>query len=34
MSGKNYRDSVKAIDLTKAYEPADAIEAVLAKRHG
>ena len=30
MSGKNYRDSVKAIDLTKAYEPADAIEAVLA----
>ncbi|WP_251614431.1 50S ribosomal protein L1 [Pumilibacter muris] len=30
MSGKNYRDSVKVIDLTKAYEPADAIEAVLA----
>ena len=30
MSGKNYRDSVKAIELTKAYEPADAIEAVLA----
>ena len=30
MSGQNYIDSVKAIDLTKAYEPADAIEAVLA----
>ena len=30
MSGKNYRESVKALDLTKAYEPADAIEAVLA----
>ena len=30
MSGKNYRDSVKALDLTKAYEPADAIGAVLA----
>ena len=30
MSGKNYRESVKALDLTKAYEPADAINAVLS----
>ena len=30
MSGKNYRDSVKALDLTKAYEPADAMNAVIA----
>ncbi len=30
MSGKNYRDSVKALDLSKAYEPAEAISAVIA----
>lgn len=30
MSGKNYRESVKALDLTKAYEPADAMNAVIA----
>ena len=30
MSGKNYRDSVKALDLSKLYDPADAINAVIA----
>ena len=30
MSGKNYRESVKAIDLTKAYDPAEAMNAVVA----
>lgn len=30
MSGKNYRESVKALDLTKAYEPSEAIGAVIA----
>lgn len=29
MSGKNYRDSVKALDLTKYYEPNEAIDAVI-----
>jgi len=28
--GKNYQDSVKAYDLTKQYEAAEAVEAVLA----
>lgn len=30
MSGKNYRESVKAIEQGKAYEPNEAIDAVLA----
>ncbi|MDE6399137.1 MAG: 50S ribosomal protein L1 [Clostridiales bacterium] len=30
MSGKNYRESVKALDLAKAYEPSEAMNAVLA----
>ena len=30
MSGKNYRESVKALDLTKAYEPNEAMNAVIA----
>lgn len=30
MSGKNYRESVKALDLAKAYEPSEAMDAVLA----
>lgn len=30
MSGKNYRESVKALDLSKAYEPNEAMDAVLA----
>ena len=30
MSGKNYKESVKALDLTKAYEPNEAMDAVLA----
>lgn len=30
MSGKNYRESLKAIDTTKAYEPLDALNAVIA----
>lgn len=30
MSGKNYRESVKAIDSAKAYEPNEAMDAVLA----
>ena len=30
MSGKNYRESLKAIDTTKAYEPLDAMNAVIA----
>lgn len=27
--GKNYRDSLKAVDVTKAYEPADAMQSVI-----
>lgn len=27
--GKNYRDSIKAVDVTKAYEAADAMQAVI-----
>ena len=30
MSGKNYRESLKAIDTAKAYEPLDAMNAVIA----
>ena len=30
MSGKNYRESLKAIDTAKAYEPLDALNAVIA----
>ncbi len=30
MSGKNYRESVKAIDTSKAYEPKEAMDAVLS----
>ena len=30
MSGKNYRESVKALDLTKAYEPNEAMASVVA----
>ena len=29
MSGKNYRESLKAIDTAKAYEPLDAMNAVI-----
>lgn len=30
MSGKNYKESVKALDMTKAYEPGEAMDAVIS----